>query len=333
MISNRWIEQRKSSWNRLDALTRQVEKSGIGALSGDELREFGLLYRQVASDLSAVRSDQASSTLEEFLNQLLSRAHNRIYSGRKTSLSSVVRFLAYEYPRIFRRLFPYVAISFLIFLAAAALGTVLTLSRPQFERLLLPPNILQAIDRHEMWTHSLLSMKPQASSAILTNNISVCFATFAGGIAGALGTIYLLFNNGLLMGVLSTACSQAHMALDLFSFVAAHGALELPSIFIAGGAGLRLGAGLLFPGLLRRRDSLALGAGEAIRLLAGVVPLLFAAGILEALLSPSGAPPAAKFAAGGVLLTGLGFWLVEGGREDRPKPRGRAAGSTISTST
>ena len=314
MISNRWIEQRKSAWSQLDALTHQVESSGIGTLSGGELREFGLLYRQVAADLSAVRSDQASRTLEEYLNQLLSRAHNRIYSGRKAGGAGVVRFMAEEYPRVFRRLFPYVLASLLIFLAGAALGTLLTLSRPEFMRLFLGPAMLQTIDRHQMWTHSLLSMKPQASSAILTNNIGVCFVTFAGGIVGAFGTIFLLFNNGLQMGVISTACARAHMALDLFSFVSAHGALELPSIFIAGGAGLRLGAGLLFPGMLTRRDSLALGAKEAIRLLAGVVPLLVVAGLLEAFLSPSGAPAGVKFAVGAVLLAGLAFWLVEGGR-------------------
>ena len=317
MISNRWIEQRKGAWSRLDALTHQVESSGIGTLSGGELREFGLLYRQAAADLSAVRSDRASRTLEEYLNQLLSRAHNRIYSGRKSGVVGVVRFMAEEYPRVFRRLFPYVLTSLLIFLAGAALGTLLTLSRPEFMRLFLGPAMLQTIDRHQMWTHSLLSMKPQASSAILTNNIGVCFVTFAGGIVGAFGTIFLLFNNGLQMGVISTACSRAHMALDLFSFISAHGALELPSIFIAGGAGLRLGAGLLFPGMLTRRDSLALGAKEAIRLLAGVVPLLVVAGLLEAFLSPSGAPVGVKFAVGAVLLAGLGFWLFEGGRRAR----------------
>jgi uncharacterized membrane protein SpoIIM required for sporulation len=314
MISNRWIEQRKSSWGRLDALTHRVESSGIGTLSGSELREFGLLYRQVASDLSAVRSDRASGTLEEYLNQLLSRAHNRIYSGRKVGFGSVVRFMTQEYPRVFRRLFPYVLTSFLIFLAGAALGTLLTLSRPEFMRLFLGPAMLETIDRHEMWTHSILSMKPQASTAILTNNIGVSFMAFAGGIVGGVGTIYLMFNNGVVMGVIGTACARAHMALDLFSFVAAHGAMELPSIFIAGGAGLRLGTGLLFPGMLARKDALALAAKDAIQLLAGVVPLLFVAGMLEAFLSPSGAPKGLKFAVGGVLLTGLGFWLAEGGR-------------------
>ncbi len=318
MISNRWIEQRKSSWGRLDMLVHQVESSGIRSLSGAELREFGLLYRQVAADLSAVRSDRASGTLEEYLNGLLGRAHNRIYSGRKAGFGSIWRFMARDYPRIFRRMLPYVATAFVIFLVGAALGTLLTLSRPEFMRVMLGPAMLETIDHHQMWTHSIVSMKPQASSAILTNNIGVCFLAFAGGIVAGLGTLLLMFQNGLQVGVISTACSQAHMALDLFSFMAAHGSLELPSIFISGGAGLRLATALLFPGMLSRRDSLARGAKEAVRLLAGVVPLLVVAGILEAFLSPSGEPVGVKFAVGAVLFCALAFWLVEGGRSRQP---------------
>jgi uncharacterized membrane protein SpoIIM required for sporulation len=309
MISNRWIEQRQGSWNRLDTLTRQVESTGIRTLSGDDLREFGLLYRQVAADLSAVRSDRASSPLEEYLNQLLGRAHHRIYSGRKSGVGAMLRFMLRDYPQIFRRLSPYVLTSFLIFLAGAALGTLLTVTRPEFMRLFLGPQMIATIDRHEMWTHSLVSMKPQASSAILTNNIGVSFMAFAGGIFAGVGTIYLMFFNGLEMGVIITACARAHMALDLFTFVASHGALELPSIFIAGGAGLRLASGLLFPGMFSRRDSLVRAGGEAIRLLAGVIPLLVVAGVLEAFLSPSSAPRGIKFAVCALLLTGLGLWL------------------------
>lgn len=315
MISNRWIEQRQPSWSRLDTLTRQVEAQGLRALPGAELREFGLLYRQTAADLSAVRADKASGTLEEYLNSLLSRAHNRIYSGRRMGFGSIVTFMVRDYPRIFRRLFPYVLTAFVVFLAGAALGTLLTVARPQFMHLFLGPAMVATIERHEMWTHSIVSMKPQASTQILTNNISVSFMAFVGGIAAGIGSLYLMFFNGLEIGVIATACSRAHMALDLFSFVAAHGALELPSIFIAGGAGLRLGAGLLFPGVLSRKDSLALGAREAIRLLAGVVPLLVVAGMLEGFLSPSGAAVGVKFAVGAALFLGLAFWLAEGGRE------------------
>lgn len=324
MISNRWIEQRQTSWKRLDALTRQVESQGLRALAGTELREFGLLYRQIAADLSAVRGDRASGTLEEYLNSLLSRAHNRIYSGRRSGFGTVARFMAQEYPRVFRRLHRYVLTAFGVFLAGLAIGTLIALARPEFMHLFLRPAMMSTIERHEMWTHSIVSMKPQASSQILTNNIGVSFMAFVGGITGGILTLYLMLFNGLMMGVVGTACARAHMTVDLLSFVAAHGALELPSIFLAGGAGLRLATGLLFPGVLSRRDSLALGAREAVRLLAGVVPLLIVAGMLEGFLSPSGAPVGVKFAVGAALLTGLGFWLLEGGR-DLPSSHKRLA--------
>jgi hypothetical protein len=160
-------------------------------------------------------------------------------------------------------------------------------------------------------------MKPQASTWIMTNNISVGFMTFAGGILGGPGTVYLLSYNGLQLGVVGTACARQHMALDLWSFVASHGALELPSIVIAGAAGLRLAMGMLFPGIYTRRDSLARAAVEAIRLVAGTVPLLVIAGTLEAFLSPSGAPMAVKFLTGAVLLLGLGLWLTSQSSELR----------------
>jgi uncharacterized membrane protein SpoIIM required for sporulation len=257
-----------------------------------------------------VRADRGSRTQEEYLNQLLARAHNRIYSGKKLEPRQILRFFAVEYPQLFRRLFPWVAAAFLIFLAGGALGALLTFSRPAFMRLFLNPAMVLSIEHHQMWTQSLVSVKPQASSWIMTNNISVCFITFAGGIAAGLGTLWLLFRNGMMLGVVGMACAQARMSLGLWSFVAAHGALELPSIFIAGGAGLRLAAGLLFPGIYARRDALKRGAVESIRLLAGTVPLLMIAGTLEAFLSPSGAPVTVKFLIGAVLFLALGLWLT-----------------------
>ena len=52
MISNLWIDTRKDNWNRLDALTTRVETDGVKSLGREDLRDFGLLYRQAAADLS-----------------------------------------------------------------------------------------------------------------------------------------------------------------------------------------------------------------------------------------------------------------------------------------
>jgi uncharacterized membrane protein SpoIIM required for sporulation len=317
MISNRWIDLRKENWTRLESLTSQVETGGLAALPAKDLRDFGLLYRQAAADLSAVRADEASRTLEAYLNRLVSRAHNHVYSGGKMSPASVWGFLAHGYPRLFRKLLPYTAVATALFLAGALLGTLVTMTRPAFMHRMLGPEMVDKIDRHQMWTESILSAQPQASAGIMTNNITVCFLTFAGGIAAGMGTIYLMFWNGLQIGVVATACAQHGLALSLWSFVAAHGALELPCIFISGGAGLRLATGLLFPGMLGRRDALAVAGGEAARLISATVPLLVIAGTLEAFLSPTKAPIALKFSVCALLLSLLAYWLSEGGRTEK----------------
>jgi uncharacterized membrane protein SpoIIM required for sporulation len=315
MISNRWIEIRQENWTRLDSILQHVERNSLKTLSSDDLRKFGLLYRQAAADLSAARADDTSRTLEAYLNQLVSRAHNYIYSGQKMSPATVWEFLIHGYPRTFRRLLPYTTAALLLFLLGALLGTLVTLTRPAFMYAMLGPGMVQTIEHHRMWTDSVLTAKPQASSEIMTNNIGVCFMTFASGIIAGLGTIFLMFTNGLNVGVVATACGEHGMALSLWSFIAAHGALELPAIFISGGAGLRLAAGLLFPGMLKRKDALALAGGDAVRLISGTIPMLVVAGTLEAFVSPTHAPLALKFAICAFLLATLGFWLSEGGRQ------------------
>jgi uncharacterized membrane protein SpoIIM required for sporulation len=314
MLSNVWIDHRKNNWNRLDALLRQAESSGVRSLPAAELRELGLLYRQAAADLSAVRSEAATGPLEQYLNRLVSRAHNFVYSGTRISLGGIWRFFAHGYPRLLRRLSGYVALATGIFLAGALLSTVLMVLRPERAPMMLGPEMMDKINHHQMWTDSILSAEPQAYSKIATNNVAVCFYTFAGGILFGLGSLWFLFFNGLEIGLVATVCAQHGMSLSLWSFVAAHGALEIPSIMLAGAAGLRLGAGILFPGQLRRRESMAVGGQEAVQLLCGTVPLLLVAGVLEAFLDPSRAPLAVKFALCAVLFTGLCWWLGEGGR-------------------
>jgi uncharacterized membrane protein SpoIIM required for sporulation len=322
MVSNGWIATRRADWERLHALTSEVEAKGLKQLPPDDLRDFGLLYRRAAADLSTVRTDHTAQSLEEYLNRLVGRAHNFVYSGHRTSLLSVWRFLAADFPRLVRRLWPYIAISVTLCLLGALLGSLEAVARPHYMRAVLGPQMVATIERHEMWTESVISAKPQSSSQIMTNNIAVTFYVFAGGILAGIPTILMLFWNGMSVGIIATACAQHGMALDLWSFIAAHGALELPSIFIAGGAGLRLASGLLFPGTWSRRTSLARAGSDASRLLAGTIPMLFVAGVLEAFLSPTHAPRALKFSVCALLLTGLIFWLSEGGRQALPPATG-----------
>ena len=314
MISNLWIDSRKNNWNRLDVLVHQVEASSVKSLTPADLRDLGLLYRQASADLSSVRADRSSRSLEQYLNRLVGRAHNYVYSGPRVSIATLWQFFAHGYPRLLRRLSSYVLAATAITVVTAVLGTLLTLVHPDFATMFLGPQMMDKINHQQMWTEDVLSAQAPWSSFIMTNNIGVCFMTFIGGITGGLFTLYSLFRNGLMLGVVATACAQHHMAIKLWSFIAAHGALELPSIMFAGAAGLRLGAGLLFPGMLTRRAALALAGLESVQLVSGTIPLLIIAGTLEAFLSPTHAPIALKFSVGAILFTGLVLWLTEAGR-------------------
>jgi uncharacterized membrane protein SpoIIM required for sporulation len=106
------------------------------------------------------------------------------------------------------------------------------------------------------------------------------------------------------------------MSLKLWQFVAPHGVLELPAIFLAGGAGLRIAAGLLFPGYLPRRESLVRAGTEAVQLLLGSIPILIIAGVIEAFVSPTELDIVLKFSMAAALFVLLTFYLFNAGKAE-----------------
>jgi len=294
---------------RLEALVAACGRRGVAALPHEAIRELALLYRQTAADLSTAREDPVSAPLAQHLNRLLGRAHNLMYAGRRSRPAGVFHFYARTFPRVFRQTFPYTAAAVALFLAGAASGILLAFGDPGFERFILGGKMMDTIERREMWTHAVVAIKPFASSAIMTNNLAVAFAAFAMGMLAGIGTIYMMVFNGILLGVIATACHRAGMSLALWSFVAPHGVLELPAIFIAGGAGLLLARGILVPGTLPRRDAVADAGSDAVRLFLGVIPLLVVAGVIEGFVSPTAVEPGVKLLIGAALFVLLAAYL------------------------
>ncbi len=309
MISTAWLKARETYWRRLEELLERTSRSGFKALTRSELQELGLLYRQIASDLAALREHPGSSHFAAYLNQLLARAHHTIYSADHEGPAALAGFWLQSFPGVFRRHLPHVAVALAVFLGSAVVGALLTYSDPDFKTRILGPAMVETIERRQMWTHSIVAIKPVASSAIMTNNLSVALMAFAMGITAGLGTLYMIAFNGLLIGVIGMACAASGMSVDLWSFVAPHGALELPAIIIAGGAGLRLADGLLFPGLLPRRESVGRAGNDAIKLVLGCLPMLVIAGVIEAFVSPTDLAVSLKFAMSGALFALLLAYL------------------------
>ena len=141
---------------------------------------------------------------------------------------------------------------------------------------------------------------------IIVNNVRVAITAFAGGLTGGALTLYLLVANGAFLGTVLAVVQGYGLAGGLLAFTAAHGPLEISCIVLSGGAGLRLAWALLRPGDRSRRDALRLAGAQAIRVMLLIIPALGVAGILEAFLSPSGAPLGLKIAVG--LVAGLALW-------------------------
>jgi uncharacterized membrane protein SpoIIM required for sporulation len=158
------------------------------------------------------------------------------------------------------------------------------------------------------------------ASAIVSNNVFVALWVFVGGLLAGTLTVWLLVQNGLMLGMGFGLFANYHAVPYLATFVAGHGVLELTAICVAAGAGLRLAGALIAPGDRTRRDALVLEGRIAARMIGAVVTLLAIAGTIEGLLSASDAPPPYKYAtsAASVLLLGLYFHNGRAGRRADP---------------
>jgi uncharacterized membrane protein SpoIIM required for sporulation len=307
MDVKQWLNRQEPDWQRLIALLNRAEKEGIKRLSAPEVQELSSLYRKVSSDLSRARTHQVSAVAIEQLTNLTMRSYTQIYQGgRRQNWRDALEFYRHGFPAVVRETLPYIAISTAIFCLGGLIGWWYGWRDPEFLSIVIPPHILDIVQKKgELWMGSIVGIEPMASSAIMRNNISVTISAFAGGMLAGTWTVFLLWNNGLSIGAVATLVGKYHLAYPFWAFVFPHGALELPAIFISGGAGLLLGRAILFPGRYRRADRLKQMGGKSIQLMFGVVPMLFFAGIIEGFFSPSPAVPSSLKYLTGTVLFGL----------------------------
>jgi uncharacterized membrane protein SpoIIM required for sporulation len=308
MNIQRWIARREPNWKRLDILLRQVEKQGLKSLKSSEIRELASLYRSVSADLARAKTHQVGHIIVQNLQKLTSRSYSQVYQGSRSQEWSAVReFYRWGFPATVKQTWVYTAIATAIFLIGALIGWWYAWRDPVFISLLLPESMISQVrDRSELWMGSILGREPLESSNIMINNMSVAFNAIGGGITAGFFTVYILAINGLFIATVATLVSQNHLAYPFWAFVFPHGSLELPAIFLSGGAGLLIARGLLFPGKYRRADSLKIYSFQAAQLVFGIVPMLIIAGTIEGFFSPNPLiPEPIKYLAGILLFTFL----------------------------
>jgi uncharacterized membrane protein SpoIIM required for sporulation len=309
MPIDRFINERKTVWQRLEELLHRLDRMTLRKLHREEVRELGRIYRRTASDLAIARAESRDPRLINYLNSLVIRAHGRIYRSDAQSGQRLRNFFARDFPQTFRRTWRYTAVAFMIFWVFCAVAFVGTKLDPDFSEFAgISPYFREVvINRRTHWWERLNDANQIGSSQIFTNNIKVTFYAFALGALFGLGTLYVLAFNGAMFGAIIQLTYRAGFGNDLLlGFVVSHGVIELSCIFIAGGAGLLIGTALVMPGDLSRADALKSRGMDAVRLIIGCVPVLVVAGIIEGFISPQPISPLIKIVIG--VLTGTALW-------------------------
>lgn len=319
---NRFIDERKDNWQRLEDLLGMLGGTSLRGLSKLEVREFGELYRRASTDLAIARAETRDPKLVNYLNSLVIRAHGKIYRADSNGASIVKKFFVSDFPRAVRDSSRFWLLAVAVFFISGTFSFLLTNSDPVFGTALGLDDIRVFAETDHRWWLRLNESNQIGSSQILTNNIMVAILAFAFGAFFGVGTLYILLMNGISIGGVLGVCYRANPAFgnELVNFMVAHGVLELTAIFLAGGAGMMIGYALIVPGDLTRSQALKKAGGEAAKIVIGCAVILFFTGIIEGFLSPSSAPNFIKYGTG--IISGLLFFTyvaTVGRGDDLPK--------------
>lgn len=324
MDLNKFITENRDQWRKFDRMLGATERSGLSSLGHAQLKEFGLLYRKVSSDLVHVRSATSNAELTEYLNNLVSRGYARVYSGRKLRLRAIYDFFARGFPREFRAHLTYFILSAAVFLGGTAFGFLaVTFDRESryylmvYEHMYSDPSehARGALEAEEGGGRVGSAGEASAlSSFLFTNNIRVGLLAFASGITLGIGTALVLLFNGAILGAVAAGYHESGTALFFYSWVLPHGVMELTAVTITGAAGLLLGRAVLWPGEFTTIDSLRIRGRSALMLMLGTIPIFILAGLIEGSVSQINPPTipywfklAVAAATGVVLVLYLGF--------------------------
>ena len=86
-------------WKAFEALLNELDGKNPPAQSED----FPAMFRQVCSDLSLAQQRMYGLRLCERLNALVIRGHKHLYTESYELRESILRFIAVDFPRAFRR--------------------------------------------------------------------------------------------------------------------------------------------------------------------------------------------------------------------------------------
>src|SRR5437870_316593 len=292
-----FLTTNQPGWDRLTALVSRATR-GVGRLSPDELEELVVLYQRAATELSYARTNFRDPALSASLSRLVARAGAVVYGTRPRTWRAVGRFFAVTFPAAVWYSRRFVAASAALFLVPAFAVGLWLANSPAAVEASGPKAVREAYVNHDFQDYYRSAPAGEFASQVFTNNVQVSILAFAGGIAFCLLTAFVLVFNGAHVGVAAGLFAAVGQQAKFWGLILPHGLLELTAVFVAGGAGLRLGWTIIDPGDRRRATALVEEGRIAFVVVLGLVGVFAMAGTIEGFVTGSALPTAARVAIG-----------------------------------
>jgi uncharacterized membrane protein SpoIIM required for sporulation len=287
--SHRFRAEREAAWKKLEDLLDRFEGGRSARLSDDDIIALPVLYRTALSSLSVARAISLDQNLIAYLESLSTRAYFCVYGTRARLGERIAGFFVRDWRNAVQSLWIETLFSGGLMLLGAVVAFVLTRSGSDWFYAFIPPELAQGRDptastaelREALFSTHGGEGLAVFSSFLFSHNTEIAFLAFALGFACCLPTAFLMIVNGSILGALLAVYVEHGLGFDFLGWVLIHGVTELFAVTLAGAAGFRLGWALAFPGRQSRLDALAAAGRKAALVMAGVVLMLFVAGILE----------------------------------------------------
>jgi uncharacterized membrane protein SpoIIM required for sporulation/uncharacterized RDD family membrane protein YckC len=315
----RFAARKRERWDAFERLADRAARRGLDSFDSHELPDFAARYREMAADLARARTYGVDAATLARLERLAAAGHNALYRDERRAWRRLWVVLARECPAAVVEARHYVLVAFLAFAAPATAGFAVLHERPALAAELLPDVMLRRAEAGAArraagrgYVDVAAEDRPLMASGIITNNVRVAVACFAGGIFLGVGSLVLLAFNGLAIGAFAAHFANAGLLDYLLTFILGHGALELFAIWVAGAAGFLLGRAVVAPGDLTRADALVIQGRLAIRMVGAAALLLLVAGMIEGFVSAGGYGLPVRLGASVASLALLGAYLASG---------------------
>jgi uncharacterized membrane protein SpoIIM required for sporulation len=298
-------------------------------LAPSEVDELVHLHLRVSSQLSTARTHLGDPDLTAALSRRVARSAAVVHGTRARTWRAFVDGVTRTFPAaVWHARLP-IAVSTVVFVTSFAVMAIWLALSPAAVAAAAPEAVREAYLEQDFEAYYSSEPGTAFAARVFTNNAAVGALAFGMGVLWGLPTLYVLTLNGVNVGLAAGLFHAAGDATTFWTLILPHGLLELTAVFIAGGAGLRLGWAALAPGDRTRSAALAEEGRRSVVIVLGLVLVFLVAGLLEGYVTAAPWPTWARVGTGAAVWAGFVGWIVVAGRRAAARGLTGALGERI----